>query len=469
MDQEHRTSVARVAGPLQGGRGWPFGSPLDVGAHGCVLEEFTIEGVAASYAPVDGSTIGLDGRWETEVADAAAYRTRMYVVRPADPERFSGTVLVNWQNVTAGVDLGAPAAHELDRGHAWVGVTAQRVAIEGQPSLAEGLPETKGLAAWDPERYGSLHHPGDAFSYDIFTQAARAVGSSRQIQPVDPLGGLDPHRLIATGGSQSAMRLGSYVNIADERDQTFDGFFVTVHWGLCPYPPDQSLVESFTPIGGGLFAGSATIDDRLRVPVLVLNSESETMHVYGVRQGDSALFRFWEMAGTAHAGGGVGDEMDALMARDGLGPILASEDRNQVEWDYVRNAALEHLITWASGGAPPRSFPPIAIDGSPEPTIQRDEYGNALGSIRLPDLIAPMSVHSGTNPGNPVAALAGQSSPLTDGQLRALYPGRRAYEDAWDAAVDQLVSEGLILASDDPSVRARGRALADERWGPSDA
>ena len=59
------------------------------------------------------------------------------------------------------------------------------------------------------------------------------------------LGGLSPRLLIATGGSQSAMRLGSYINIAHQKDRVIDGFLLTVHWGLCPPAPDMSLVESF--------------------------------------------------------------------------------------------------------------------------------------------------------------------------------------------------------------------------------
>jgi hypothetical protein len=71
MEQEPRTEVARVSGPLVGGRGWPFGSPLDVGRHDCVIEEFFIEGVARSYAPMSGSTVGLDGHWRSAVRDAS--------------------------------------------------------------------------------------------------------------------------------------------------------------------------------------------------------------------------------------------------------------------------------------------------------------------------------------------------------------------------------------------------------------
>lgn len=56
-----------------------------------------------------------------------------------------------------------------------------------------------GLVAWDNERYGSLSHPGDSYSYDIFSRAERAVGPDREHNGVDPMGGLKVRNLIATG------------------------------------------------------------------------------------------------------------------------------------------------------------------------------------------------------------------------------------------------------------------------------
>ena len=66
-----RSEVARVSGPVTGGKGWPFGSPLNVAKYGCVLEEFLIEGVAQSYEPAPGGAIGLDGKWTVQPADTA--------------------------------------------------------------------------------------------------------------------------------------------------------------------------------------------------------------------------------------------------------------------------------------------------------------------------------------------------------------------------------------------------------------
>jgi len=59
-------------------------------------------------------------------------------------------------------------------------------------------------------RYLSISHPGDSWSYDIYSQAAMAVlhGNPR------PLGALTPRirTLIAEGESQSASRMFTYYN-----------------------------------------------------------------------------------------------------------------------------------------------------------------------------------------------------------------------------------------------------------------
>jgi len=460
-----RAAICRVSGPLDGGKGWPFGSPLAalVSTHGYLVEEFLVDGTARAYAPAPGTSPGLDGRWTVEPAGTAEYRTRMYVVRPSDPAQFSGVVIANWQNVTAGFDIGAPGVHDLAEGNVWVGVTTQRIAVVGQPSLTPGMPSTSasGLGAWDPDRYGTLRHPGDEYSYDIFTQAARTLVADRPLDAIDPLGGLRPRLLVATGESQSAMRLGSYINMVDDAERLFDAFFLTLHWGLCPYPPNQQLFESFAPIGNGLSAGSASIHDRGRAPILVLNSESETLTCFPVRQPDTPTYRFWEMAGTAHMGGAIVRDMTETLARDGISAVMPQDAMNDIDWGYVRNAGLAHLVGWADGGPSPPSIPPITVENG---AIVRDDIGNATGGIRLPDISVPTAVHSGTNANGIPAALTGQSTRLSDGQLNMLYPDAETYLKSWDDAVDVTRAQGFILESDLDDQRARGRMIAAELW-----
>jgi hypothetical protein len=449
--------TAVISGPVNAGKGQIFGSPIeDLNERGFVTEEYLLEGTAVSYRATKGTELGLDGLWDVEPADDAAYKTRAYVVRPADSAKFNGILLVNWQNVTIGADFGMPDVEQLERGYAWVGITTQRVAHEGQPSLGEGLPATIGLLQWDPERYGTLVHPGDAFSYDIFSQAARALRQG-SLAGLDMLGGLRPRLLIATGGSQSAMRLGSYINIAHQKDRVIDGFLLTVHWGLCPPPPDMSLVESFDLTSEFKFKGSSQIRDDGGMPILVVNSESETMMVSMVRQSDSDTFRFWEMAGTAHGGGESAEEMTAVLVRDGISEGLpVVEGRNTIAWDYIARAALERLVEWIDTKTPPVSIPPVTVG---EAGIARDEIGNALGGVRLPDVVAPLGVHAGMKSELSAAALMGESTPLPPGRIRELYVDAVAFNETWDDAVDDLVVLGLVLPEDVAAVKARGRAL----------
>jgi hypothetical protein len=205
----------------------------------------------------------------------------MLVVRPRTPDRFNGTVLVNWTNVSAGFELARPASNELYRGYAWVGVSAQEVGLHGLPFGLGG----RGRAATrpplvdaDPERYGELSHPGDPGSFDIFGQAAAAVGPEREAivdatvdaavdAAVDPMGGLPVHRLVATGASQSAMRLVAYANAVHLLHPVVDGFVLSVWEGRAP-----RLDEG--PIGTGGVRTRIRAD--LGVPVLVVNSEFET-------------------------------------------------------------------------------------------------------------------------------------------------------------------------------------------------
>ena len=145
---------------------------FDIASVGYVAEEFFISGSASSYTPA--AELGPDGRWSVSPAVAADYTTRIVALTPSDRARFNGTVLVEWLNVSGGID--APAvwmmAHRemLRAGYAYIAVSAQRVGVEGGENLM-GIDMS--LKSQNPQRYSPLHHPGDAYAYDIFSQAGR--------------------------------------------------------------------------------------------------------------------------------------------------------------------------------------------------------------------------------------------------------------------------------------------------------
>src|ERR1700755_727172 len=119
---------AMLEGPVTGGiHGWPFGRPIfDLASHGYVEEEFFLSGDAVTYRAT-AEPLPRDGRWQVEPKDALPFKTRFLVYRPADPKRFNGTVVVCWNNVTAGYELFHGESPEvLEGGYVYVAASGQR-------------------------------------------------------------------------------------------------------------------------------------------------------------------------------------------------------------------------------------------------------------------------------------------------------------------------------------------------------
>src|SRR5262245_31213378 len=299
----------RPAGPaaelteLSGGNGVFIGAANPTGLPKSYVEqEFTAAGRATSYK-ADGE-LTADGRWTLQPDQPADYRTRVLVRRPKHPKDFSGTVVVEWLNVSGGVDADpefVTLREELLRqGHAWVGVSAQAIGVEGGPvavkvDVAGSEAAGKGLKGIDPARYGSLQHPGDAFAFDIYSQVARALRDGQG------LGDLQPARVIAAGESQSAFALTSYIDGVQPLTHAFDGFFVHSRGG-----PPLPLVEPGQPadIARALGGQPTILRTDTDVPIMDVQTESDIAGILtsaSARQPDSDRFRLWEVTGTAHA------------------------------------------------------------------------------------------------------------------------------------------------------------------------
>ena len=208
----------------------------DLSDYGYVQEEFFQEGTANSYT----TTTDPPGQTGTVASSGHPYKTRIVVRRPTSARRFNGTVLLEWQNVTAGYDIdahwGPSWKHFVDQGYAWVGVSAQRVGLHGASAAPNAPadappPVNNGLIAWSPKRYGSLDVTeggkvtDDSLCYDIFSQAAQAV---RNPKDVKLLGSLKPERIIAVGASQSAGRLSIYHNAIHPLHNAVDAYYLLV-------------------------------------------------------------------------------------------------------------------------------------------------------------------------------------------------------------------------------------------------
>ncbi len=449
-----------IQGPVTGGaHGWAFGRPLfDLAAHGYVEAEYFLDGEAATYQPAPGAEWGRDPRrWRAEAAGSTSFRTRILVYRPADAARFNHTVIVSWNNVTAGYELFSGESPEiLQGGYAFVAASVQRVGVHGFAA------SNQGLLAWDPERYGALAGiPTDDASYDIFTQVARAVGPGRARGGVDPLDGLDVRKVIGIGASQSAGRLASYVNAIHPLARAYDGFLLQIYFGrgtpLEVGPPAAGGFDMTTPLGepdpaalirkAGL-AGSNLIRDDLDVPVMVVNSELEAMACHGVRQPDTDRYRCWESAGTSHGSYSVSLIRAAKYQRDFGEPLPVLEGMNRIAITPLYDAAIHHLTRWVNGGPPPPSQPLVAFAGEP-PEVVRDEHGIALGGVRLPQADAPVGANSAIPLAGDLAhLLRGSCRPFDAETLDGLYADEAAYRAAFEAAAQRAVAAGVLLARD---------------------
>lgn len=421
---------APTLAPLTGGNGIALTAARpgpDLAAAGWAEEEYAASGTAPAADPA----LGLAG-----------FTTRVVVRRPVGVAA-SGTLVVEWLNVSSGADAAPDWTYLADelvrRGHAWAGVSAQWGGVEGGTATVavEGA-ALRGLKAVDPVRYGGLAHPGDAFSYGVFTGVARAVAA---------LSGAE--RVLAVGQSQSAYALTTYLNHVHPAERFFDGFLV------------HSRGDVAAPLGEpgrgiDLLAARSTgaptpVRDDLDVPVIVLQAEGDLLgriNYLPARQPDGPLLRVWEVAGAAHADLFQIGEFEAFLG--------CPDPVNRGQHAYVARAALRHLDTWVRGGpAAPCAAPLEIVDGA----FVRDELGIVRGGIRTPVVDAPADVVSG-NAGpdaSVICGLFGRTLPLPAGAGERLWPTRDAYLAAYAAATDAAIAAGFVLPEDRAAVLAEAR------------
>ena len=422
----------------------------DLAEAGYVEHEFTVAGNATSYAADD---LPGDGTYELTEDDAADYKTRIVVRRPGDGAKANGSVVVEWLNVSGGLDANPDysfTVEELVRGgYTWVGVSAQRIGIEGGP-VAVGIPGTDGLAGaglktLNPERYGDLSHPGDAYSYDIFTQVGRALRADDGTL----LGDVELDRMLAVGESQSGFALTTYANGVQPLTREFDGFLIHSRGGAAA--PLRGTGDTID-IAGAIAGEPTVIRADLDVPVLILESETDVLsflNYYTARQPDTDRIRVWEVAGTAHA--------DAHL----LGPIAevagCPTAINSGPHHFVAKAALRSLDRWVSDGELPPSGDPLTVDPDAEggPAYVRDAYGIVEGGIRTPQVDVPKDVLSGEagEGASVVCLLLGSTVPLTPEQIAERYPSD-TYADEYEAAADAVIEAGFVLPEDREALMA---------------
>lgn len=427
--------LPEVEGPIDGDA--LTAAVIDLQDYGYTEAEYFVSGEARPTGPEN--PYPEDERGEIP-AETAEFETRLMVYRPEDPGDANGTAVVEWPNVSTGRDLPVTFVntfeYAMDEGYVLAFASAQKVGVDDSHTDGD-------LSTVDPDRYGSLHHPGDEYSYDVFTQAIAAL-SAEDPPTVDPLDGLGVDRVIATGMSQSAQYLRYYVNEVQADAGVIDGFMPVV---TARTPQDEDDIR----------------DDV--APVMWVMSEDEAIEE---RREDSGLFTLWEVPGTSHINYWLSAWGEATARRDFVGdePNFDPETAGQYgerpdgvygecEYNYfpmrfAYRAALDHLNEWLQGGDQPPSAPRIEREDG---DVVTDDHGNALGGLRLPPIDVPIAFYDARS-----CEQRGRTYRFDEDTLAELYPTHDDYvaelEDTAEAAVDR----GHLLRRDADELLRRARS-----------
>lgn len=438
-----------------------FATDIVLKNFGYVEEEFLYSGTGNTYSTPEF------GKNAEVTKSGIPFTSRIIVRRPATQSRFNGTVVVEWLNVTNGYDTDVLWLYQKEffirEGYAWVGVSAQDGGVSREPN---------GIKVWNPSRYAKLDLTAGgtvtdaSLNFDIYSQAGTAVRNVPEV-----LGGLKYKYVIAAGQSQSAGRMGPYLNGVHTLAPVYDAAMLTVN--------NQPMRTDLT------------------IPVIKVLSETERFSSRA--QPDSANVRVWNVAGSTHSEQYSLLSRAAFLQRDlGLPAVDTCETpaRSRVEIRYVYNAAIDTLVKWKTAGtaqkyepphAPPLQFdenapavvqtpaapaPPAAAaagagattppaagargnrgggqgaggggrGGTPEKPVKRTALGNIIGGIQLADIAVPVALESGE-----LCGLGGTHVPFDTATLKKLYPTHADYVSKVTAASNTLVSQGFLLQAD---------------------
>jgi hypothetical protein len=455
--------AGRVENPVvsqaTGGHGTPLGGlRYDVTQFGYQEKEYFFEGTAKTYPPVTLPT--------------ASYRSRMIVWTPTDPARFNGTTVVEWAEVSdfgqfeLTVELNYESPMLEQQGFAFVLVSAeQRGICDHTPT---GCTSTS-LQGADPDRYGSLDHPGDAYSFDIFSQAMQAIK-----HPVGtaPLGTLKTRILIAEGFQRSVDKYFPTGAPAPSSPSTSP---FSIYGPLNDYlangaDDDARLADAFL-----IDAAAPRVEPRYRVPTLHHLDESA---IRRTPTPDSRNHVTWEITGAPHVdpwAAGHTDipstdapkpkltRPDELARRDkydnfgqdafpaGDVPAPAPSTGSTFPRRFTLNAALADLRTWVAKGirapAAPRIERTAAVPDSPTKKLNRDRDGNAIGGLRSPIIQVPFATYDGE-----AFVSSGTTISLPPERIAQLYPTHESYMRRLLTATNEAVADRFLVCQDGETI-----------------
>jgi len=452
--------------PATGGQGRAGGGlRYDVTQFGYEEHEFVFDGTARTYGPVS--------------LPPAHYRSRMIVWTPNDPSKFNGTTVVEWAEVSdfgqfeLTVELNDQSPMLEQQGFAFVLVSAE------QRGVCDRTPDgctTTSLQAADPARYGSLDHPGDAYSFDIFSQALQAI---KHPTGTAPLGTLKTRVLIAEGFQRS---IDKYFPVGAPVSSTPSTSPISIYGPLNDYlangaDADARLADAFLIDA----AAPAVEPPTYRVPTLHHLDESA---IRRTPTPDRRNHVTWEVVGAPHADRWSGGHIEIpspngptakLSRRDeearrdkydnfgqeafSAGDVCAPGPNTGSAFPrrFTLDAAIVDLRAWVVDGvrapAAARIERTVAVPDTPSKKLERDADGNALGGLRSPVVEVPVATYNGE-----ACISSGTMIPLPPERHAQLYPTHQRYVQELLAATNDAVADRFLVCQDAETILRKASA-----------
>jgi hypothetical protein len=440
--------------------------PVDLPKHGYVEEEFIVSGTANVY------DWAADGAVNVKTANAP-YGTRILVRHPADPRRFSGSVIVELMYTARRFDWpmmwGYSRDYILEHGDAWVGVT--------MPAAAAAL--TK----FNPTRYAAVSFPNptptqacgqgpnatsdseEGLRWDMLSQVGALLKGNA---PNRPMAGFKVERLYMTMQSGDVM---TYINAIhslanlETGKPVYDGYLVKS-------PTGPARINRCASAPARTDARAAI--KKINAPVIVVAAQGEALDAAAFRRPDSDApgerFRFYEIASGSHIDkfAYLGFPSYAEQTASGGNvqgtpewPFNAKCDPDVPLYDfplmrYAFNAAFFNLDQWVLKGTAPPHGQPLQIKdaGTAQASIVTDQFGNGVGGVRSPYVeVAAASYFTGSpGPGN--CREMGHKANFDSARMNSLYGNSKNFASKVAESVDRLVKERWLTEGDGKRIKA---------------
>lgn len=452
------------------GKSHPFGGalyqvkPMDLSQYGYVEEEYLLSGEAKIYTWPDGQ------KYAGVERENAKYTTRFIIRKPADPEKFSGNVVVEMFNWARGYDRpialwGNCHQYMMREGDAWVGVSIRANVLDN-------------LKKFDPERYGRLSYespiepehradrPQSNTYHDDYTDPNRENGLTwemysqlgmllKENDPRNPMYGYHVKAVIGTGAT--AGDLATYVAAVDpvscmpDGSPIYNGYliFMTGAPGnvnqyeeklhhldeRCKFYGKVPLMRVYTcrdMLGGGMHPDWAYMQRR--------NDSDEEGNYYRSYEiaGTGLMLKYTYFLEPSHEDV---EKMGLKIVNGRTAQAWSEEDLATFEFPtrYALDAALDNLKKWIADGTPPPSCQPYETENVyPATQLKKDELGNVMGGLRLPYLEVP-AYHFKTD---------ATAYPLEKEILDKLYKNHEDYVAKVKASTEKCLKGRLLVEAD---------------------